>query len=155
KGQRLSGQAEMMQMLAALEKLSATQKESVGAAFLKNPKKFGTWLPLGRLGSRSPFYGDDSTVVGPDVASQWVHTLLELDWKKSEGAAFAATLMARMTGDTNRDLELGLREQLAERLKEEKSAVSWREMVLRPTNLSEKDASKMLGEALPVGLRLD
>ena len=142
-------------MLAALEKLSAAHKVSIGEAFLMNPKKFSTWLPLGRLGSRSPFYGGEHTVVAPDVASQWLSTLLELDWKKSEGAAFAATLISRMTGDASRDLSSDLREKLADQLKEAKTAASWREMVLRPTHLSDKDASRMLGEALPVGLRLD
>ena len=81
--------------------------------------------------------------------------LLELDWNKAQGAAFAATLISRMTGDASRDLDSSLREQLAARLTEAKNAKSWPEMVLRPTNLSNKDASRMLGEALPVGLRLD
>ena len=145
----------MMQMLAALEKLSPAQKVSIGETFLKNPKKFSTWLSLGRLGSRSPAYGGEHTVVDPTVASHWLKGLLELDWNKAQGAAFAATLISRMTGDANRDLDSNLREQLAARLTEAKTAKSWPEMVLRPTNLSNKDASRMLGESLPVGLRLD
>lgn len=155
KGKRLTGQVEMMQMLAALEKLSPTQKVLIGETFLKNPKKFSTWLSLGRLGSRSPAHGGEHTVVDSAIASQWVKGLLELDWNKAQGAAFAATLISRMTGDANRDLDSNLREQLAARLTEAKTAKSWPEMVLRPTNLSNKDASRMLGESLPVGLRLD
>ena len=41
---------------------------------------------------------------------------MELDWKKTEGAAFVATLMSRMTGDAARDLDSKLRETVAERL---------------------------------------
>ena len=154
-GQRLSGQAEMMQMLAALERLPAAEKITLGDTYLKNPKKLSTWLSLGRLGSRSPIYGGEHSVVGPDIASRWLERVMELDWKKTEGAAFAATLMSRMTGDAARDLDSKLRETVAERLQEAGSAKSWREMVLSPKNLSDKDASKMLGEALPVGLRLE
>ena len=56
-GQRLSGQAEMMQMLAALERLPAAEKITLGDTYLKNPKKLSTWLSLGRLGSRSYLWG--------------------------------------------------------------------------------------------------
>ena len=63
--------------------------------------------------------------------------------------------MSRMTGDAARDLDTKLPETVAELLQEAGSAKSWREMVLTPKNLSDKDASKMLGEALPVGLRLE
>ncbi len=155
KGPRISGQSEMMQMLAALEKLAPPKKVSIGEAFLRHPKKFGTWLPLGRLGSRAPLHGDETTVVDQNVAARWLETILALDWKKSEGAPFAATLLGRMTGDTNRDLGSDLRNQLARRLQESKAAPSWQQMVLEPTNLSDRDATRMLGEALPVGLRLD
>ena len=125
-GQRLSGQAEMMQMpLAALERLPAAEKITLGDTYLKNPKKLSTWLSLGRLGSRSPIYGGEHSVVGPEIASRWLEhkASWSSDWKKTEGAAFAATLQgvtpsSRMTGDAARDLDTKLRETVAERLQE-------------------------------------
>jgi hypothetical protein len=43
-------------------------------------------------------------VVPPEVAGRWLEAVLASDWKKVEPAAFAATQIARLTGDRSRDL---------------------------------------------------
>jgi hypothetical protein len=88
------------------------------------------------------------------VAERWLRRLLELDWEKSEGAAFAAASIARLTGDPSRDVSPAVRAQVADGLARLKAPPSWIDLVLRPSDLAEGDVKRVLGEALPVGLRL-
>ena len=80
--------------------------------------------------------------------------MLTEDWKKTPQIGFAATLMARMSGDRARDIHTPMREQVIEKLKISKAPLSWIEMVEDVTVLSEKDEKQLLGEALPSGLKL-
>ena len=109
---------------------------------------------LARIGARQPFHGNAHDVVPPDVAAGWLATLLALDWKRVEPAAFAAAHIARLTGDRARDLPLELREQLIRRLKASAAPASWIAMVEQVVQLDEADERRLLGEALPPGLKL-
>lgn len=153
-GPRAHGHNEMVQMLAALERLTPTQKEQAGAWFLERADKLNNWWPLGRLGAREPFHGDPADVVPPTTAESWLHRLLALDWKKADGAAFAAALLARMTGDEQRDIDPTLRKTVLERLADASAPATWIDMVTRATGLSAGDAKRVYGESLPAGLRL-
>ncbi len=150
---RPGGLAELVQLLGALERLPAAAKQEAGAWVLARAAKLPVWLTLGRLGARL-LLAADGEVVPRHVAEAWLGHLLPLDWEKAAGAAFAATLLARVSGDAVRDLEPGLRAVVAARLREAKAPASWIDMVNRRTGLSSGDAAKLLGEAPPVGLRL-
>ena len=109
---------------------------------------------LGRLGARQPFYGNSHEVVPAEVASSWVETLLSLDWKRVEPAAFAATHLACVTGDRARDLPLHLREQISTRLAAIRAPELWSRMVREHVQLDETTRQRMFGESLPPGLKL-
>jgi hypothetical protein len=151
-GPHRHGPVEMMQLLAALELLPVEAKIAAGDLLLDRAKKIGSWWPLGRVGARALLRGD--VVVPPEVAMRWLRGVLELDWAQSEGAAFAAASMARSTGDATRDVEASLRKEVAERLSKAKAPATFVDMVLRPSALGEGDLRSVLGESLPVGLRL-
>ncbi|MCA9718991.1 MAG: molecular chaperone DnaK, partial [Myxococcales bacterium] len=153
-GPRAHGKPEMLRMLAALEQLPAARKQEAGAWFLQSHKKVGSWWPLGRLGARQPFRGRVDDVVPPAVAESWLERVLELDWSSIEGAAFAAVLLARMTGDPARDIQPGLRKQVLRRLQREKSPSRWIGVVSEKSSLSERDTRQLFGDSLPTGLRL-
>ena len=118
-----------------------------------NPGGNSYWV-LGRIGARAPFYGSAHQVVGPATAEQWLTKLLKLDWKAVEGTAFAATLIARATGDRARDVNDEMRAAVIDRLEKLKASPSWIAMVREPVHLALADEQRMFGESLPVGLKL-
>ncbi len=93
-------------------------------------------------------------MVSRERAEQWLEKLLALDWAKAEGAAFAAALIARVTGDATRDLAEPLRLAVSKRLVASGAPARWSDMVTRVQTLSESDAGRLLGDALPPGLSL-
>lgn len=142
-GPRVGGAVEMLQMVASLERLSASDKERAGAWA-------GTsWLTLGRLGNRMPATSNE--VVRKEVAEQWLEMLLALDWAKAEGASFAAVLLARRSPDSAHDVSASMRDKVAAKLATVKASTTWLEMLTKPVAA---EAARILGDSLPAGLRL-
>lgn len=159
---------DMLRLGAALERIPANYKAEIGEWLLKRLHKsldkpranasagsdaLHLWT-LGRIGARQPFYGSPHDVVPIDIAAQWLNTLLALDWKKLEPAAFAATHLARVTDDRARDLSPELREHIAGRLTAINAPGAWAEMVRQRVELDVATERRMLGESLPPGLKL-
>ncbi len=152
------GYDDMVRLVASLERLPAERKVEVGNGLLQRLRKKGespqSWWAVGRLGARVPFHGSAHTVVPPAVAAAWLERVLALDWKTVQPAAFAATLLARMSGDRERDIDPALRDQVIQRLRAAKAADSWLRMVQEPTQLDAADEKRVFGDSLPPGLRL-
>lgn len=153
-GPPVHGPVEMMQLLATLERVPATDKQKIGALLLERAKKLGSYWSLGRVGARIPLQGDAADVVPPAVAEAWLAKLLALDWSTAEGASFAAASLAASTGNAALDVSAALRTEIVDRLGKAGAPATWIEMVTRPTARSEGDATRMFGDSLPVGLRL-
>src|SRR5690606_14075928 len=141
KGPKAEGFEEMVRMLGALERLSPEEKErAAGWIFHRLEKEGkGSYWPIGRLGARQPLYGSVHDVVPAEVAAGWLEKLLELDWNRAEGAAFAAARIATRTGDRNRDLPEEVREEVAARLRAIRAPDSWQRLVIEGGELSEQD----------------
>ncbi len=148
---------DMVRLAALLEQLPVAHRSDIGHWVLERLQRPGenpqTWWALGRIGARVPLYGSAHTVVPPDVAGEWLAALLALDWKAVEPAAFAATQIARMSGDRARDLPAALREAVAQRLVATHAPASWIAMVREAVQLDEADQRRSFGEALPPGLK--
>ncbi len=159
-GPRAQGYDDMVRLVGSLEHLNADKRVQAGqwlVARLGNAKAAESpqsWWAVGRLGARVPFYGSAHNVVPRDVVMQWLARVIALDWKKVEQAAFAATLMARASGDRERDLPDTLRAQVVERLVTSGSPENWVRMVREVTHLDAADERRVFGESLPPGLRL-
>jgi molecular chaperone DnaK (HSP70) len=153
RGPTAHGHDEMVRLLASLERLSASQKQEAGAWILTRLEG-KSWWPLGRLGARQPFHGSAHDVVPRPVAEAWLQRLLALDWRKADGAPFAAVQLARVTGDRERDLDAALRDTVARRLQQAKAPDTWVQMVREVTELSAQDEVRVFGDTLPAGLRL-
>jgi molecular chaperone DnaK (HSP70) len=175
----LGSHDDMLKLGASLERIPANYKAEIGAWLLtkiaqsENPDAAGTapntgnasnasnaseagrhlWA-LARIGARLPFYGSAHDVVGSDIASDWLEAILALDWRRIEPAAFAAAHIARMSGDRTRDVSPVLREQIIRRLTAGNAAPNWIEMVREVVQLDEANQRRMLGDALPPGLKL-
>ncbi len=153
-GDRPHGYPELLRALAAMEHLSPEQKARVAGWLQTHFKKVNSWWPLGRLGARAPLYGAPTTVVPTATAEAWLTSLLALDWATADGAAFAAVSIARVTGDPQRDVAPALRAQVAQRLADSGAPSPWIEQVTQATAIDDADTRRILGEALPAGLRL-
>ena len=88
------------------------------------------------------------------MAGRWLESLLAVDWKKVEPAAFAATQIARLTGDRSRDLPEALRETVRTRLAAINASATWIGQVSEVLELDKADERRAFGESLPAGLRL-
>lgn len=159
---------DMLRLGASLERIPAAYKTEIGQWLLQRLQKslarrgpqdstgddtIYLWA-LGRIGARQPFHGSPHDAVPADVAASWTTSLLALDWKRLEAAAFAAVNLARVTDDRARDLPLALREQVIARLQAIHAPSVWTDMVRENVALDEATQSRMLGESLPPGLKL-
>lgn len=144
---------DMVRLAAVLEKLPVPKKIQLGEWLLNRLSKPGeseqSWWALGRIGARMPFYGSSHAIIAPKLASEWLQQVMQADWKKIPQAGFAATLIARMSGDRTRDIDEKLRIDIIEQLKQAKAPASWIEMVETHKQLDEKEEKQIFGEALP------
>jgi len=154
---------DMLRLGASLERIPGAYKAEVGAWLLKRLEKSASKMEaadahslwaLARVGTRQPFHGSAHEVVDVETVAQWLDMLLALDWKKVEPAAFAAAHLARMTGDRSRDIGDALRSTVITRLKAVGVPATWVTMVQEVAQLDEAATKRILGEALPPGLKL-
>ncbi|MGR9087524.1 MAG: Hsp70 family protein [Gammaproteobacteria bacterium] len=152
------GYDDIVRLAAVLERLPVDNKIQLGEWLLSRLQKPGessqTWWAVGRIGARSPFHGSSHNVVPPDIAALWLGRMLSIDWKKIPQAGFAATLIARMSGDRVRDIDEDMRRRIVDKLKLHKSPASWTDMVEQYKELDENEEKQIFGEALPPGLKL-
>ncbi|MCL7419637.1 MAG: hsp70 family protein [Methylobacter sp.] len=149
---------DIVRLAAVLERLPVDKKTQLGEWLLKRLRKASessqTWWAVGRIGARMPFHGSSHNVIPADTVCQWLKQLMAEDWKKNPQAGFAATLIARMSGDRARDIDEALRRQIVEKLKVSKAPSSWVDIVEQIRELDEKEEKQIFGEALPPGLKL-
>ncbi|MDO9049439.1 MAG: Hsp70 family protein [Methylobacter sp.] len=152
------GYDDMVRLAAVLERLPVARKIQLGEWLLKRLEKAGepsqTWWAVGRIGARMPFHGSSHNVIPADIVCRWLQQILAADWKKIPQAGFAATLIARMSGDRARDIDESMLLQVIEKLKLSKAPASWIDMVEQLKELDEKEEKQVFGEALPPGLKL-
>ena len=159
KGVKPEGLNEMVRVAASLEHLEPMEKVELGnwiADRLKNPATAnGPWAwALGRLGARVPVYGSGHKTVPADQAATWLSGLLELGLKQVEGAEFAAVQLCRLTGDRSRDLGDDIRAQTIDALNSANAPAEWGRMLAEVVQLDATDEARVLGDTLPIGLRL-
>jgi molecular chaperone DnaK (HSP70) len=160
------GHDDMVRLGASLERIPPAHKAEVGDWLLQPLTGGGTianasperdelrlWA-LGRLGARQPFHGSVHGVVPVEVAAGWLDALFTLDWRRRRMAAFAAALLARLTGDRVRDIDPARRTEVLARLAASGAAPRWAAMVREVVQLDAADEQVLFGESLPPGLVL-
>jgi hypothetical protein len=161
---------DMLRLGASLERIPAAYKAEIGnwmmeqiaaispgAAKLdaKTAATYARYLwALGRVGARQSFHASAHEVAPRAVAEAWLGQLLQLDWKKIEPAGFAATHIARMTSDRSRDIGDAVRAEVLRRLSATGAPAAWTALVREVVELDQASETRMLGEALPPGLKL-
>jgi len=156
---KIRGYDDMVRLAGVLERLPVENKVVICEWLLKRLQKSSepnqTWWAVGRIASRVPFHGSSHNVIPAETVSIWLKQLLKVDWKKVPQAGFAATLIARMSGDRARDLDEQVRKSVIDKLKTSKCPNAWIEMVESFKELDETEAKQVFGEALPYGLKLN
>jgi molecular chaperone DnaK (HSP70)/uncharacterized protein YjeT (DUF2065 family) len=157
-GPKHQGYDDMVRLAATLERVAVERKIEIGEWLLTRLKRADesrqSWWAVGRIGARMPFHGSAHNVVPAAIARQWLEQLLEVDWKQFDTAAFAGVMIARLSGDRERDLDADLRRRVIEALAARKAPESWLKMVREVVELSEADERRAFGESLPPGLKL-
>ncbi len=153
--------AEMWRAAASFERLDVKHKEALGTALLKSLRKspvptYGFWA-LTRLGARSLIYGPLNAVVHPQVVQTWLDAVVGFEpGNQSEVMAWAFCLaqLARMTGQRALDIDDSRRQSVLAVLHGQEIPAHWIRMVEEVSELEHDEQGQMLGDALPIGLRL-
>ncbi|RNF29322.1 molecular chaperone DnaK [Massilia aurea] len=160
---------DMLRVGASLERIPSAYKAEIGEWLLgqiddipsagkldaRASARYGRYLwALGRVGARQSFQSSAHEVAPPEVAERWLGKLLQLDWRKVEPAGFAAAHIARMTGDRSRDIGEVVREDVLRRLAASGAPPMWTAMVREVVELDQAVETRLLGDALPPGLKL-
>ncbi|MGJ9418074.1 Hsp70 family protein [Massilia sp. CMS3.1] len=165
-----ASEEDMLRLGASLERIPSAYKAEIGNWMMeriiaipsgsvkldaKTAAAYARYLwALGRVGARQSFHASAHEVAPSEVAQEWLGKLLLLDWKKIEPAGFAATHIARMTGDRSRDIGAPVRAEVLRRLASIGAPTAWTAMVREVVELDQASETRMLGEALPPGLKL-
>jgi len=152
-GAWMLGRLEAANKAAAKAAANKTRTGAADAAKAEASQARFLW-GLSRVGARQPFHGSAHDVVETALVEQWLAAILALEWKKVEPAGFAASHLARMTGDRSRDIGETLRAEILRRLSAAGAPANWSAMVREAVQLDQADEKRMLGDALPPGLKL-
>jgi molecular chaperone DnaK (HSP70) len=153
--------AEMWRCAASLERLAVGHKEALGAALLKQTQRppaptYAFWA-LTRLGARALLYGPLNTVVHHQVVEGWIDAILPyLAASDSErlARAFCLSQLARRTGQRALDVDDSHQQHVLAVLRSQDVPEHWVKMVEEVSELAGDEQGQMLGDSLPIGLRL-
>lgn len=153
--------AEMWRAAASLERLDVKHKQALGENLLKTLKRspvptYGFWA-LTRLGARVLLYGPLNAVLHHEIVETWLDSLVGFEpGNDSErlGWAFCLTQLARRTGQLVLDIDDSRRGTVLSILKGMTVPETWPVMVEEIVEPEGDEQGRMLGEALPIGLRL-
>ena len=148
---------ELLATLAALERVPVARRTQLGEWIYE--KTWGSddprlWGAIGRVGARVPVYASVHHVVPAKTAELWLERLLKLKWESVATAPHAAVQLARVTGDRARDVSEKARAEVAKKLVAVNAKESWVRAVRELVDVGEEERVAILGEGLPIGLRL-
>jgi hypothetical protein len=133
----------MWRAASSLELLPVQTKTQLGDALVDRVKKndfvdSGLWC-ISRLGARKLFCGPNNLVVPPAIAARWMEAIV-----RNEKAEDAVLSLARITGDTTRDLPAASLD-LARR--------AWPDVDFEAEESTDlRSLGRIFGEELPSGL---
>lgn len=148
---------ELLRLVGSLELLPPAEKHQLGdwlLALIQNKRwtavRDAMLWTIGRLGNRVPTYGPLNTVVDTEVVESWLEKLLRLS-PTSAAWQLAVMLCARRTDDRYRDIDPSLRQSIVNQLTD--APEHYRSLIERGGQLAQEEASEIVGESLPLGLR--
>ncbi|MBJ7539011.1 hsp70 family protein [Marinomonas transparens] len=148
---------DLIRLVGALEGLSYDDKTTAIDWLVKRLKKSSepdtAWWTVGRLASRQLLSHDlDARLPEADLYPL-LDAALKEDWKKRKQAGLAAVLMSQVSTDETEKMT-GYRKKVAAKLKKDKCPIQWLERLSSKNEINEDELNALLGESLPIGLRL-
>lgn len=153
--------AEIWRMLGSMELLPQSVRIELGDMIIDlfNRPAFESvrnalmWS-LVRIGGRVPVYGPLNLVVPAQTASTWIDVLLRIGDMADPTTQLTLMQLARRTHDRFRDIDESLRQRISDRMTSFGVKSHLVTLISDGGSLESEEASLILGEALPVGLRL-
>lgn len=152
---------EMWRAAASFERLDVKTKELLGQTLLKSLKRSPapnyTFYALTRLGGRIPVYGPLNAVVHPHVIEGWLNTILGFvpgHESEKSACAFCLAQLTRRSGQRALDVDDSHRQSVLAVLRGLRVPPRWLRIVEEVTELEAEEQGQLLGEELPIGLRL-
>lgn len=152
---------EMWRCAASMERLGATVKLEMGEMLMKpllrGPCPAHVYWCLGRLGGRWPNHGPWNTVVSQAISEKWIDTLLPfppvnpLDY---QAWLLALTQLARRTGQRGNDVSESHQKSVTSVLNSGGASSELIRMVTEVTEINNEQAGRILGDELPLGLKV-
>jgi hypothetical protein len=154
--------SEIWRMLGSLELLDQNVRTELGDMFIDlmnraafEPVHNAMIWSLGRVGGRVPVYGPLNLVVSVSKVSEWIEQLVRTGDLHSSGVQLALMQLSRRTGDRFRDINSSLRTRVIDRLTTAGAPQHYLHLISEGGSLEGEEASLILGESLPSGLRLE
>jgi len=148
--------AEMWRCIGSLELIAPAQKQALGeilAARVSKLEAFELWT-LARLGTRRLFHGQAGNVVPASAAKEWLRALIEAKGEIGKDRLFAVSRIAALCGERALDLPAEAIATAREFLKENSAPEQWLRHLDAPEEESDDERAGILGDALPLGLKL-
>ncbi|QRV23916.1 hsp70 family protein [Marinomonas foliarum] len=148
---------DLIRLVGALESLSNEDKVTTIDCLLKRLQKTSepdtAWWTIGRIASRHLLSGKQEQRIAEDKLFPILETVLKEDWKKRKQAGLAAVLMSQVSlGESDK---LGaMRKKVANKLKKDKCPAQWLERLESQIEINSDELNALVGESLPIGLRL-
>jgi hypothetical protein len=109
------------------------------------------------LGARRLLYGPLNTIIHPEIVTTWIDSLINFEPghpAEITGWGFCLAQLARRTGQRALDVDEGVSQRVAARLKQFTLPPAWIQMVEEIVERQADEQSQVFGESLPIGLRL-
>ncbi len=148
---------DLIRLVGALEGLSSEDKVTTIGWLLKRLQKStepdtACWT-IGRIASRHLLSGKQEQRIAEDTLFPILEVVLKEDWKKRKQAGLAAVLMSQVSVDESEKLK-GYRKKIANKLKKDKCPTQWIERLESQIEINSDELNALVGESLPIGLRL-
>ena len=148
---------DLIRLVGALESLSNEDKATAIDWLLKRLQKNSepdtAWWTIGRIASRHLLSGKQEQRIAEDTLFPILETVLKEDWKKRKQAGLAAVLMSQVSGGES-DKLAALRKKVANKLNKDKCPAQWLERLESQIEINSDELNALVGESLPIGLRL-
>ncbi|MGO2511428.1 Hsp70 family protein [Marinomonas polaris] len=148
---------DLIRLVGALEGLSNEDKVTTIDWFLKRLQKTSepdtAWWTIGRIASRHLLSGKQEQRIAEKKLFPILEVTLKEDWKKRKQAGLAAVLMSQVSVGESEKLS-ALRKKVANKLKKDKCPAQWLERLESQVEINSDELNALVGESLPIGLRL-
>ncbi|MBL8816003.1 MAG: Hsp70 family protein [Planctomyces sp.] len=153
--------AEIWRLLGSLELLENSLRTELGAMILDflNQSSSEAIRPallwaVGRMGARVPAYAPLNCVLPVSTAEDWARGILNLRSSIEPAVQLCLMQLCRKTDDRYRDVSMSLRDQVISELQKHTAKQQWIDLIRVRGQLQSEEAGLIMGEALPVGLRI-